>query len=493
MLVLLLSVPAIVRAQQVAIGEYPVPTSGSNPVYITVGPDGALWFTEAVGDKIGRMTTAGVINEYPLPYNTSPFGITAGPDGALWFTATSGWIGRITIAGAITKYPIPTVPSYPGSIVTGPDGALWFTEGAPGTYPGGPNQIGCITTGGSITEYPIPIAGGEPVDITAGPDGALWFTESSLYATVDIGRITTTGAITAYRIPAGPGGITSGPDGALWFTAGDHIGRITTAGVFTEYPTPTALGSATEITAGPDGALWFTAGDHIGRITTAGVISGYPVPTEGTTALGITSGPDGALWFAERVDRIGEVVFGTAGLSVTPASALYQANLIFTGTSFAPNENVKVYAFGIGSRVLASATSDASGSFTATALNPQAPHGPRLFLGVGQSSGKLGAAPFSVRARVILSPNAGTVGSTVVASGTGFGSLERVNIYWNNASGWVGTTMTDVYGSFSGDSAISFTIPAGVPLGTNEVWGKGVDFNLWPFRISMGKASFTVQ
>ena len=32
-----------------------IPTAGSGPVGITMGPDGALWFIEEVGNKIGRL------------------------------------------------------------------------------------------------------------------------------------------------------------------------------------------------------------------------------------------------------------------------------------------------------------------------------------------------------------------------------------------------------------------------------------------------------
>ncbi len=66
--------------------------------------------------KIGRITTAGVITEYPIPTAaSSPFQITAGPDGALWFTEGNsvGKIGRITTAGVITEYPIPTASGNP--------------------------------------------------------------------------------------------------------------------------------------------------------------------------------------------------------------------------------------------------------------------------------------------------------------------------------------------------------------------------------------------
>jgi len=36
--------------------EFPIPTAASNPRGITAGPDGALWFTESSGNKIGRLT-----------------------------------------------------------------------------------------------------------------------------------------------------------------------------------------------------------------------------------------------------------------------------------------------------------------------------------------------------------------------------------------------------------------------------------------------------
>ena len=79
-----------------------------------------------------------------------------------------------------------------------------------------------------ITEFSVPTAGSFPSGITAGPDGNLWFAES---AGNKIGRITPTGAVTEFSLPASSGltGITAGPDGNLWFTEsdGNTIGRIT--------------------------------------------------------------------------------------------------------------------------------------------------------------------------------------------------------------------------------------------------------------------------
>ena len=54
------------------------------------------------GNKIGRITTAGVITEFPVRRRANPTG-SAGPDGALWFMEYAGnKIGRITTAGNVT-------------------------------------------------------------------------------------------------------------------------------------------------------------------------------------------------------------------------------------------------------------------------------------------------------------------------------------------------------------------------------------------------------
>ena len=49
------------------ITEFALPTQGGIPYQITAGPDGNLWFTEIVGNRIGRISSTGAISEYPLP------------------------------------------------------------------------------------------------------------------------------------------------------------------------------------------------------------------------------------------------------------------------------------------------------------------------------------------------------------------------------------------------------------------------------------------
>jgi len=41
-------------------------------------------------DRIGRITTGGVITELAVGAVSNPQGIVTGPDGALWFTESAG-------------------------------------------------------------------------------------------------------------------------------------------------------------------------------------------------------------------------------------------------------------------------------------------------------------------------------------------------------------------------------------------------------------------
>ena len=246
------------------ITEFKTSTNNDGPYDITSGPDGNLWFTEFVANKIGRITPDGTITEFTPPTsNSKPVGIVLGPDGNLWFTEYGvNKIGRITPSGIFTDFILPTAYSYPLDITLGPDGNLWFTEG-------GGNKIGRITPSGTITEfstpYNIPYA---PASITTGPDGNLWFTR---FGGGMFGRITTSGTVlAAFPLNSFINGMAQGPDGNLWFTEryGNKIGRSTIEGIITEFLIPTNNSEALAITSGPDGNLWFTeyVGNKIGRV-----------------------------------------------------------------------------------------------------------------------------------------------------------------------------------------------------------------------------------
>jgi hypothetical protein len=106
-------------------------SAASAPTGIAVGPDGALWFTEEGGSRIGRIPTAGApVSQFSLPTaGAGPTEIALGPDAALWFSESSAdQIGRIDpVSHAVMEFPL-AKGSGPQGIVAGTDGAVWFTE-----------------------------------------------------------------------------------------------------------------------------------------------------------------------------------------------------------------------------------------------------------------------------------------------------------------------------------------------------------------------------
>ena len=153
------------------ITEYAIPTPDSGPRALAAGADGNIWFSEFRAGKIGRITPAGVITEFPLPRpNAGPGDITAGTDGALWFVELSGGmdglvtdgnrVGRITTAGVVTEYPMPSASPSAVNLAVGPDRNVWYTQGA---------KLGRVTPDGRITEFALG-DNARGVGLTAGSD-----------------------------------------------------------------------------------------------------------------------------------------------------------------------------------------------------------------------------------------------------------------------------------------------------------------------------------
>jgi virginiamycin B lyase len=320
------------------ITEYPIPDGASRPLAslraITAGPDGRMWFTENAGNanKIGRVTTAGVMDEITLPTAfAGPIGITVGHDGNMWFTegGSSAAVGHLppsaTSGADVTEINVPSAGSSPFDIAAGPDGKLWFTEF--GSTNGG--KIGVVDPAtANITEFVVgfnyspatPHA--NPYGIVSGPGGKLWF---STNGSAMIGFITPPGAdvpvTDQYALPGSGNDITVGPDGNLWVAEpGGSIARVTPTGTVTEFPTRHPDEQPVGIAAGPDGYIWFTSlgspNDHIGRMTTDGVMTAaddFTVPTSGANTMYIAPGPDNRMWFTEESgNKVGAIETGVA-------------------------------------------------------------------------------------------------------------------------------------------------------------------------------------
>jgi hypothetical protein len=178
-----------------------VPTANSEPIAITKGPDGNLWFAEQDGEKIGRIDpSTDEITEFPIPSGGGePRAITAGPDGDLWFAEDNGQIGRITPTGTITECSTGISGPIDG-ITAGPEDTLWFTEfdesrigriTATGT--GLASNCTTASTGTSSTgSTPVVSPGTTPV-VTPAPESA--FTSSGVTINSRTGAITFTVAV----------------------------------------------------------------------------------------------------------------------------------------------------------------------------------------------------------------------------------------------------------------------------------------------------------
>lgn len=296
------------------------------PAGITVGPDGNLWFTilpsccDTPKYEIGMLTPSGQFTGFTVPSpHPEPTAILSGPDGNLWFDEfDAGKIGTITTAGVVTEYPLPQimVSGAPAnvnsqSMIFGPDGALWFTGIAyASSCCGSVGVIGRMDLGGNVTYLTLPSPRANPEGIVTGSDGALWFADPG---TQSIGRMTSAGAFTSFPVPQQNGftevfALASGPDGNIWFTDAElnTINRLTPAGKVTVFPLKSANPIPEEITAGPDGAMWFTEGNTfapgLGRITMKGAITEYTAPSNGGSE-GITPGPPSmphTVWFTQQ-------------------------------------------------------------------------------------------------------------------------------------------------------------------------------------------------
>lgn len=262
-----------------------------------LGPDDRVWFSESGTSKLGAVTTAGVLTEYPMVPDSRPNAIVVGPDGNIW-TGGAGQILRVTTSGKFTSYPI--AGAHIGGMIVGPDNDLWFTDD-------GNDRVGFITTQGIVTSYAAP-AGTSPTQIATGGDGNLWVTDSN----GSILRVSTAGGFTQYTtgITAGahPQAIVSASDGYLYFTEpffssnkNDRIGRITISGAISEIGSLAPNADPNQIAIGKNANLYFTelGTGNLGKVA-------IPQASISETALGlmqaggIANGVDDNLWVGGR-------------------------------------------------------------------------------------------------------------------------------------------------------------------------------------------------
>jgi virginiamycin B lyase len=254
--------PGDVADLKVTIHEWAVPTKGAHPHDPAVGPDGALWFTEQMSNKIGRLDPkTGEFKEYPLPddKNAGPHGLMADRDGNIWFTANfGGYIGKLDPrTGHVDEFKMSDAKADdPHTLVFDANGIMWFTVQ-------GGNMVGRMDPKtGKMTLKEVPTESALPYGIQINSKGIPIFCELGTHKMASIDPKTMT--ITEYNLPesARPRRLAIAADDTVYFTdfKSGHLGTLNTSTRAVKmFPSPGGPDSNPYgITITPDGMVWYS-------------------------------------------------------------------------------------------------------------------------------------------------------------------------------------------------------------------------------------------
>lgn len=244
----------------VPIKEYDVPTPQSRPHDPAMAPDGSLWYTGQMANRLGRLDPkTGEIKEYPLTTEGSgPHGLVADAQGNIWFTAAfKGYVGKLDPkTGGVTEYKMPDPGARdPHTPVFDAHGILWFTVES-GNFIG---RLDPKTGEVRLKEVPTPNA--VPYGIVVSSSGVPYFCEfgSNKLASVN----PTTMEITEYSLPVGarPRRLAITADDVIYYAdyGRGYLGRFDTrTGKQEEWASPGGLDSKPYgIAITPDGTVWY--------------------------------------------------------------------------------------------------------------------------------------------------------------------------------------------------------------------------------------------
>jgi virginiamycin B lyase len=309
--------PGDVTTLNVTIHEWAVPTKGAHPHDPAVGPDGSLWFTEQMANKIGRLDPiSGQFKEYPLDTakNSGPHGLVADGDGNIWFTANfGGYIGKLNPqTGKVVEYKMPNEKADdPHTAVFDTHGILWFTVQ-------GGNMVGRLDpANGKIELKEVPTESALPYGIQINSKGVPIFCELGTNKMASIDPATM--KITEYALPeyARPRRLAIAHDDTVYFTdfKSGHLGTLNIATrVVKMYDSPGgAESNPYGITITPDGMVWYSESgvkpNTIVRFDPkTQTFARADIPSGGGVVRNMAATPDGKVYIAcSGVDKVGVV------------------------------------------------------------------------------------------------------------------------------------------------------------------------------------------
>ncbi|HVA94408.1 MAG TPA: carboxypeptidase regulatory-like domain-containing protein [Candidatus Dormibacteraeota bacterium] len=156
------------------VTEYGIPTQNSHPYGMVSANDGGLWFCELTGQRLGRVDpSSGVITEFtPSEPNVHPRRLVA-VNGAIYFTDSGGGrLGRLTLADK--KFKFWNSPSgknsEPYGIAADSTGKIWYVESA-----ASPNKLVRFNPAVEVfTVFAMPAPDSSVRNIARDARGRLW-------------------------------------------------------------------------------------------------------------------------------------------------------------------------------------------------------------------------------------------------------------------------------------------------------------------------------
>ncbi len=291
---------------KVSIQEWEVPTPHSRPHDPALAPDGALWYTGQMANKLGRLDPkTGQFKEYPLTTpDSGPHGLVADGEGNIWVTAAfKGYVGKLDPrSGKVTEYPMPDRRAKdPHTPAFAPNGMLWFTvEGS--------NFVGQLDPrSGAVRLKEVPTPHAVPYGIVVTKNGTPYFCEfgTNKLASID----PRTMEITEYPLPEGarPRRLALAADGAIYYSdyARGYLGHFDPATKkVEEWLSPAGAGAKPYgIAITPDGTVWYAeTGVQPNTLVRfdpkAKTFSKTDIPSGGGVVRNMAATPDGRVYLA---------------------------------------------------------------------------------------------------------------------------------------------------------------------------------------------------
>ena len=355
---------SVVERELVNVIDYNVHLDSDKDVYNTheiyAGPDGMVYFTQSMHDRVGRLTLDGRVELFELPKGSYPHGIRFSEDGRLYVTLEDfDQIVELSKrdGSIITTYSVafdnPQTEGVvgPHGFAIDPQGKLWYTGRTsdvlgwvdPAT---GEHRRFELPTRAAIAPNfnhdAIKPAASAPINIEFDQVGNAWFVNLQ---TNQIGRIDLNDELSLFEIEGfgtdntRPINIYQGPEGFIWVTIeGDNspelvgsqqslggIARFDPASeTFTAYPQTLSKGAGGVVGVKPD-SVWFQYQendlvrldvDESGRRDQ----TVFPLPDIGSrnrVMHRIGQGPDGSMWFTSlNADLVSQIATEEQGLPV---------------------------------------------------------------------------------------------------------------------------------------------------------------------------------